>query len=456
MDRRKVARVALLSVPAALAATTFGAWLSFRPPWRSPTLGALAGSVGDLLALLGLIGLGAMVTTGTRFPWVERTFGLDRVYRFHQPLGVAVFSTFVAHALLRTLRISLQHGGGWEWSFLFYAGTADPALLLGHVALYALILLISLAALGRRRIPFRPWKSMHLIVYGVVALAFAHAWLKGSAELMQAPNLAVFAVLAAVVLVACAYRLHYSIGRDRRRTWRVDHLVTETHDTTTLVVSRREGPGPFARRRAGQFAIIRVRRGNRWSEPHPFTISAPPGTEELQFTIKAGGRFTSAIPSLAPGTPVLCEGPYGVFTLEPDRETEIVMISGGVGVTPFLSHIRHARRIAPGARIVLLCANKSPADIIARDELAAVAAATELRVVHILSQTEPDALPEGAPGVTFESGRVSEDLMARHVPSADASFYFCGPPPMQSAVLHGLEQRHGVRPSRVHRELFFY
>lgn len=456
MTRRSAAKAALVGLPAALIATTFAAWLSYRPPWLSPDIGALAGSAGDLLALVGLVGLVAMVAMGVRFPWVERTFGLDRVYRFHQVLGVVVLAVFVGHALLRTLQFSLHKGEGWQWSFLFYSGTREPALLLGHVAIYTFVILVVLAAFGRHRFPFRPWKSAHLGMYAVVALGFVHAWVKGSGEYARPPHLVVFAVLAAVALVLYVYRLDYWIERDRHRTWRVDRVVSETRDTTSLVLSRPEGPGPFGGRRAGQFAVIRVRRGRRWSEPHPFTISGPPGSDELRFTIKAAGRFTSAIPSLVPGTEVLCEGPYGVFTVDFEREREVVMISGGVGVTPFLSHIRHARQAAPATRITLLCANRTAGDIIAREELGEAAGGMGLRVVHALSKTPHEALPEASAGVTFESGRIDADLLARHVPSADASFYLCGPPPMQDAVLRALERTHGVKPSRVHRELFFY
>ncbi len=230
----------------------------------------------------------------------------------------------------------------------------------------------------------------------------------------------------------------------------------ETRDVTSLVLERPEGAGPFARRRAGQFAVIRVWRGGRWSEPHPFTISAPPAAEELRFTIKAAGRFTSAVPSLAPGTPVLCEGPYGVFTADLEREREVVMISGGVGITPFLSLIRHAVPAVPGGRITLICANRTADDIVAREELGAAARGGRVRVVHVLSQAEPDSLPAGGDGVTFERGHVTAELLARHVPSARASFLMCGPPAMQEAVFRALREAHGVRRRRVRRELFFY
>ena len=452
----RLARTAAVALPAALLAVIAAAWIAWRGPELEPSAVSLSGAVGDLLALAGLVGLAAMVVLGTRFPWVERAFGLDRVYRLHRLLGPAVLGVFAGHALLRTLHYSLRHGGGWSWGFLFSFSARDPALLLGHVAVAVLAVVVTVALLGRHRVPFRLWKSVHLLVYPAVLLGFLHAWIKGADEFAEPPNRAVFAVLAATLLAVSGYRLVYRLGRDRRRTWRVARVEPETRGVTSLVLERAEGAGPFARRRAGQFAVIRVRRGGRWSEPHPFTISSPPDSRELRFTIKAAGRFTSAVPSLAPGTPVLCEGPYGVFTADLARERELVMISGGVGITPFLSLVRHASRAAPELGITLICANRTADDIVAREELGAAARRGNLRVVHVLSEAPPGSLPPGGEGVTFERGHVTAELLSRHVPSARASFLMCGPPAMQEAVLRALREAHGVRRRRVRRELFFY
>jgi predicted ferric reductase len=456
VTRRGLARAATIALPVLLLGAILAAWIAYRGPKLALTVAALAGPFGDLLALAGLVGLAMMVVLGTRAPWVEHHFGLDRLYRFHQRLGPLVLALFAGHALLRTLHHSLKQGGGWSWSFLFYLGTRDPALLLGHLAIGALLVAAILALLGHHRVPFRTWKSAHLLVYPGVILGFVHAWIKGSGEFVEAPNLAVFVVLAIALLGVFCYRLAYMLGRDHRHTWQVSRVVPETHDVTSLVLERPAGPGTFAGRRAGQFAVIRVWREGRWSEPHPFTISAPPSEPELRFTIKAAGRFTSAVPSLAAGTPVLCEGPYGVFTADLSRERELVMISGGVGITPFLSLIRHAAQAAPGIRITLICANRTADDIIARDELSAASQRVPLRVVHVLSQAPPDSLPPDDAGVSFERGHVGAELLARHVPPGRPAFYLCGPPSMQEAVLRALRESHGVPRRRVRRELFFY
>ena len=58
--------------------------------------------------------------------------------------------------------------------------------------------------------------------------------------------------------------------------------------------------------------------------------------------------------------------------------------------------------------------------------------------------------------VAFETGFVGADVLKRHIEPADASFYLCGPKPMQRFVLAELRNAFGVKPCQVCRELFFW
>ncbi len=416
----------------------------------------LAGSIGNMLALIGLVLLVVMVALGTRLPLIEKVMGLDRVYHIHRILGITVLFIFLGHALLRTLAYSLHRGNGWAWNFLFYFSTKNVPLLLGHIALYVLILVIPLAFWGRHHISYWLWKNSHLLVYPAIAVGVMHAWMEQGNRFASISNLALFIPVVAILISISIYRAMIVSRLRRQAPWKVADVVKETCDTATLVLERPEGPGAFGSRRAGQFAIIRVRNGNRWSEPHPFTISAPPHSEKLHFTIKAAGKFTSSVPMLERGSHVLCEGPYGIFTIDYRKEREVVMISGGVGITPFLSNIRHALAVSAESNIVLFCCNKTYDDIIAREELSAAAAQLNMKVVHVLSKSGSEDLPAAADRVEFEKGRLTGAIISKHITSPEASFYMCGPPAMQATVLKVLKDTFGVPSWRVHRELFFY
>lgn len=235
----------------------------------------------------------------------------------------------------------------------------------------------------------------------------------------------------------------------------------ENHDTTSIYFS---GPDMerFKDRKAGQFAAIRIFQNGAWSDPHPFTLSCAPDEPTLRMTIKKSGAFTSGIPDIKPGTPIQCSGPYGQFCKDIGTSREVVMIAGGVGITPFLSVLRHFRQTGAGNEIVLFWANKTPDDAFAAQELEGLTASLKLHVVHVYSRVAPEdqkpapVFNDGRPGrISIEYGRLDQTKLLRHIVSTDASFYLCGPPPMQQAVLDELSQC-GVAPGKVQKEAFVF
>ena len=138
------------------------------------------------------------------------------------------------------------------------------------------------------------------------------------------------------------------------------------------------------------------------------------------------------------------------------------MIAGGVGITPFLSVLRHFREQEADNEITLFWANKTPADAFAAQELEDLTQSLKLHVVHVFSRVEPaDQQPapspqDSRPGrISHEYGRLNQTILLRHISSMSASFYLCGPPPMQQAVLDELSQC-GVAPERVDKEAFVF
>jgi len=235
----------------------------------------------------------------------------------------------------------------------------------------------------------------------------------------------------------------------------------ENHDTTSIYIT---GPDAerFKNRKAGQFASIRVFRDGSWSEPHPFTISSAPEDDTLRMTIKKSGEFTNTIPEIEPGTPVQCAGPFGQFCQGIDDNKDIVMIAGGVGITPFLSVLRHFADIGAENDVVLFWANKTLADAFAAEELQDLATRLRLHVVHALSrvgaaeQKPAPLFDDGRPGrVNYEYGRLNRDILSRHIRTVTAAFYLCGPPAMQQAVLAELAKC-GVDPETVRTEAFVF
>jgi predicted ferric reductase len=229
------------------------------------------------------------------------------------------------------------------------------------------------------------------------------------------------------------------------------------NDDTTSIFFRPEDDERFKAFRPGQFASIRVMTEEGWSEPHPFTISGAPG-DTLRMTIKRNGRFTGEIiPALKAGVPIQCAGPFGAFCRDLEGEEQIVFVAGGVGITPFLSVLRHFRNTDAANSIVLFWCNKTYADAFAAQELEEIADTIDLTVVHVLSREhKPDLYEEeDKPRIRFEKGHFSRHMLERHIRSTTASFYLCGPGPMQEHVLDEMTA-YGIDPAGVNKEQFVF
>ena len=242
---------------------------------------------------------------------------------------------------------------------------------------------------------------------------------------------------------------------EEKNIWKVVRVAGENSDVNSLFLEGKDEK--FTARKAGQFVSIRVPAAEGWSEPHPFTISAAPEDNLLRLTIKKEGVFTSAIPSLTPGTPVKVMGPLGVFCQGIDDRPEIVMLAGGVGITPFLSVLRHFRTCGAKNLVILFWSNKTLADVFCREEIAAMTGELPLNVVHCLSREDDvqSYFDARIPGVKYEKGRLNAEIMKKHGVKENAAYYVCGPPPMMDTALKELESL-GVDPAQVEQERFVW
>ncbi len=234
-------------------------------------------------------------------------------------------------------------------------------------------------------------------------------------------------------------------------TWRVVKTIQENKDVTSLIIETDQDSCDL-QGKPGQFASIRVMGESGWSEAHPFTISCQPCSKRMQFTIKHVDDFTTHIRDLEPGTEIQCTGPLGVFCKDIGTKEHIVMIAGGVGITPFLSVLRAFRGQQAENDILLFWANKTLADTFAKEELGQMAKELNLRVVHVLSREEPPA-PGKEDKIFYESGHLDGEIIQKYVTSPTASFYLCGPPAMQEATVEAL-QSCGVSSGSIQKEAF--
>ena len=162
--------------------------------------------------------------------------------------------------------------------------------------------------------------------------------------------------------------------------------------------------------------------------------------------------FKRVLGALAPGTTVKVRGPMGTFTLPDDPARPVVFLAGGIGITPFVSMLRHEAKAGSARPRLLVYSNRRPEDAPFLDELQGLAGAKgPFRLVATMTEMERSARPW-----TGERAMVDAAFLARHLPAGGPSAvrYLAGPPAMV-AGLRGLLQESGVADADIRTDEFF-
>lgn len=129
----------------------------------------------------------------------------------------------------------------------------------------------------------------------------------------------------------------------------------------------------------------------------------------MTLTVKPFGGFSQRPAGVRPGARAYLHGPFGAFSIDDEQDAEgFFMIAGGIGITPMIAHLRAMLARRDRRPVVLLYANPDWESVAFREELAEMESALDLKVVHVLEEA-PD-------GWTGETGMVTHDILARHLP----------------------------------------
>ena len=221
-------------------------------------------------------------------------------------------------------------------------------------------------------------------------------------------------------------------------------VVEETPSIRTFRLAR---PASFTFT-AGQFLTVRVLVDG---QPHVrcYSISSSPECPGyLEISVKRQGLVSGTLhATLRPGSQLLVKPPAGRFTYPAGDDRPVVLLGGGVGITPLVSMLRHAVAAEPGRPVTLLYSARGQRELAFLDELEWVSRRhPHVRVVCTV--TEPDS------GWQDRVGRIDAPLIANYVPNAAHSvFLMCGPVAMIDglrAVLRGM----GVPDAQIRSEVF--
>ncbi len=194
-----------------------------------------------------------------------------------------------------------------------------------------------------------------------------------------------------------------------------------------------------------------------------YSLSDAPKAEYFRVTIKRIGPppgKPDGLPGLASsnfheeievGNILDVKAPAGQFWLEPSDTTPVVLIGGGIGVTPVLSMLQGIVDANARREVWFFYGLRNRTEHVMARHLHGIAAQNPNISLHVC-YSDPTA--ECRPDADYQHAeRVSVDLLRRVLPSNAPHFYICGPPPMMQAMVEGLTAW-GVPPERIHHEAF--
>jgi predicted ferric reductase len=370
-----------------------------------------------------------------RLPWLDRRIGMDRLTVWHRWVGFTLFWTILTHATLVVLGYATLDDASMGKTFLALAGV--PASLLGMCAAAIVVLIAAVSTrYMRRRLSYETWHALHMLVYVTLALAFVHQLLETTTFKSSPVAMGYWWALWIVAFGALIIgRLVVPLRRNARHQFRVEAVVPEADNVTSVYVTGRDLH--LLPARAGQFMIWRFPGHNGWWRANPFSLSAAPNGRSLRLTAKAVGDTSAGLRNLPVGTRAFLEGPYGAFTSVHRSRPGVLLIAGGVGITPIRALLEE-----PAGDVVVLYRVRSDRDAVLINEVQQLVAAHRGRL-HVIS------------GRTGEGVRPFEPAGLRHyVPDiTQRDVYVCGPAPMTSAVLASLRALQ-VPARQVHAEKF--
>ncbi|BAL90762.1 putative oxidoreductase [Actinoplanes missouriensis 431] len=397
----------------------------------------LAGSIGRLLGLYLAFVMALQLLLVARLPILDRGIGMDRLTTWHRWTGFAVLWLVLLHPAFVVLGFAQQDRASYARTFLSLAGQLP--VLLGVLATCLIVLVVALSVrAARRRLSYETWHAVHLLLYAVVVLGVIHQVYEGTAFKINIWTQVYWWGLWTFALGALlAGRLIVPLARNARHRMRVAAVVPESGDVVSVHVTGRHLERLQAA--AGQFFLWRFPEHQSWWQVNPFSLSAAPNGRSLRLTAKAIGTTSAGLRDLPIGTRVYAEGPYGAFTLAQRSRSGVLLIAGGIGVTPIRALLEDP---AIGSDVVVLYRVRSTADAVLLGELRNLARVRGARLHVLTGRTgggnqpfQPENLATLVPDVT------------------DRDTYVCGPAPLTRAVVASLRSLR-VPSRQIHAELF--
>jgi ferredoxin-NADP reductase len=287
------------------------------------------------------------------------------------------------------------------------------------------------------------WISLALAVQLAIflAIAFARHWRRyRQIELAPLAGVEETPVTPAAWRDARKFRVAQRVVEDQAASVCSFHLVPE--DGQALPTFH-----------PGQFLIFELDMPEGDKLVRCYSLSDAPQTDYYRISVKRvpSGRSSNYFHDLvAVGSTLNVRAPAGHFYIEPGS-APVVLIAGGIGITPMLSMLNWCLAQQPEREVWLFYGVRNGREQVMRKHLESQSSRYANFHLHICHS---DPLPDEVVGRDYHhAGRVGMELLRLQLPLRQYHFYICGPGPMMASMVAGLEDW-GVPDSRIHFEAF--
>ena len=392
-----------------------------------------------VIGLIAAVLLLLQVPLAGRFKILDRLFSLPGLYKLHRINGYIILALIAIHPILVTIpedRLMIPFEARYwpEW--------------IGAALLIAVLIQIVLSRWRNKFIKaYQRWLFVHRFLgWSILTLLVIHIlYVSETFEFEGLPRMAVIIVAIAMVILWIAIRGQRLLTK--KHPFEVSCVAPAGRDAQAIDLKSLDVK-PFDYL-PGQFAFFSFAAHQVSAEWHPFTLSSTPTRpNNLQITVRSCGDWTDQVKTIQTGDRVFVHGPFGRFShrLESNNR-DVIMLAGGIGITPMLSMLRALSDSNDQRRITLLWSNRSAEYEFNPEELEAFSERLS-NFIYIPVFTHKQ-----------ESKGVFGRLNLEHLnillsdSSRKALIFLCGPPPMIRQVRRNLISL-GFAAENIKEELF--
>jgi|SRR5690625_769211 len=241
------------------------------------------------------------------------------------------------------------------------------------------------------------------------------------------------------------------------RDFKVTKKVKESDVITSFYLEPADGK-PFPSFKPGQYITVKA---DIPGEPHThlrqYSLSCAPNQGAYRISVKreeAIGDNPAGIVSnflhdhLEEGSILPISAPGGDFVLDDQDMRPLVLMSGGVGLTPMMSMLETAIKNQPEREIIFIHAAQNGRVHAMKERVKEI---TENH--NITSFTIYDSPEQQDEGAFDKEGYIDAEWLSSVLPTHDADFYFCGPKGFMQAAYRHLKE-FGVAEEDINFEFF--